>query len=65
MDFLKFVLPENIAHAFVTTLFLLSGQWTAFLLNAPLLAFNVNKYDMLSVVPCPSHDLTHALKNTK
>ena len=52
MRFLKFVLPENIAHAFLTTLFLISGQWTAFLLNAPLLAFNVNKYDMLSVVPC-------------
>jgi hypothetical protein len=50
--FLEFVLPENIAHAFLTTLFLISGQWTAFLLNAPLLAFNVNKYDMLSVVPC-------------
>lgn len=49
--FSKFVLPENIAHAFLTTLFLLSGQWTAFLLNAPLLAFNVNKYDILSVVP--------------
>ena len=50
--FWKFVLPENIAHAFLTTLFLISGQWTAFLLNAPLLAFNVNKYDMLSVAPC-------------
>ncbi|KAF7798082.1 hypothetical protein EIP86_009296 [Pleurotus ostreatoroseus] len=24
-------------------LFLLSGQWVAFLLNAPLLAFNINK----------------------
>jgi protein cornichon len=52
MRFSKFVLPENIAHAFLTTLFLVSGQWTAFLLNAPLLAFNANKYDMLSVVPC-------------
>jgi hypothetical protein len=37
------VLPENIAHAFLTTLFLLSGQWTAFFLNAPLVAFNANK----------------------
>lgn len=32
-----------IAHAFLTLLFLLSGQWLAFLLNAPLVAFNVNK----------------------
>ncbi|KAN0131896.1 cornichon [Lactarius tabidus] len=39
----QFVIPENSAHAFLTTLFLVSGQWTAFLLNAPLLAFNVNK----------------------
>lgn len=41
---LQFVLPENIAHAFLTVLFLLSGQWIAFLLNAPLLIFNANKY---------------------
>ncbi|KIJ25484.1 hypothetical protein M422DRAFT_76434 [Sphaerobolus stellatus SS14] len=39
----QFVLPENAAHAFLTIIFLLSGQWVAFLLNAPLLAFNVNK----------------------
>jgi protein cornichon len=50
---LQFVLPENIAHAFLTILFLISGQWTAFLLNAPLLAFNVNKYEALST-PCTS-----------
>jgi protein cornichon len=37
------VLPENIAHAFLSLLFLLSGQWTAFILNLPLVAFNVNK----------------------
>ncbi len=47
---LKFVIPENVAHAILTILFLLSGQWTAFLLNAPLLAFNVNKYDVSSDV---------------
>ncbi|EEB94173.1 hypothetical protein MPER_07057, partial [Moniliophthora perniciosa FA553] len=39
----QFVLPENIAHAFLTLLFLISGQWMAFLLNAPLLVFNANK----------------------
>jgi hypothetical protein len=32
-----------IAHAFLTAMFLLSGQWIALLLNAPLVAFNVNK----------------------
>lgn len=39
----QFVLPENIAHAFLAALFLLSGQWIAFLLNLPLVAFNANK----------------------
>ncbi|CED83666.1 ER vesicle integral membrane protein involved in establishing cell polarity, signaling and protein degradation [Phaffia rhodozyma] len=38
-----FVLPEMIAHAGLTTLFLLSGQWLAFLFNAPLVAYNANK----------------------
>lgn len=33
-----------IAHAFLTLCFLLSGQWIAFLLNAPLVAYNVNKW---------------------
>jgi len=39
----QFVLPEIIAHAFLTTCFLLSFQVIAFLLNAPLLAYNVRK----------------------
>ena len=40
---IQFVLPEMIAHAFLTLCFLLSGQWLAFLLNAPLVGYNVNK----------------------
>ncbi|KAE9392509.1 cornichon [Gymnopus androsaceus JB14] len=39
----QFVLPENIAHGFLTILFLISAQWIAFLLNAPLLLFNANR----------------------
>jgi len=39
----QFVLPENGAHAFLALLFLLSGQWTAFILNLPLVVFNANK----------------------
>lgn len=39
----QFILPENAAHAFLTLLFLLSGQWTAFLINLPLVLFNGNK----------------------
>jgi hypothetical protein len=46
----KFVLPEMIAHAFLTLLFLLSSQWLAFLLNAPLVAYNVNKCVMMPSV---------------
>lgn len=45
----QFVLPEMAFHAFLTTLFLLSGQWTALVLNAPLVAFNVNKY-VISII---------------
>ncbi|KAF4577082.1 hypothetical protein EYR40_009557 [Pleurotus pulmonarius] len=39
----QFVLPENGAHAFLTVLFLLSGQWIAFGLNLPLVVFNALK----------------------
>ncbi|KAH9485470.1 ER-derived vesicles protein ERV14 [Psilocybe cubensis] len=39
----QFVLPEIGAHTSLATLFLLSGQWIAFLLNAPLVVYNVHK----------------------
>ncbi|KAJ3575050.1 hypothetical protein NP233_g1341 [Leucocoprinus birnbaumii] len=39
----QFVLPENLAHAFLTVLFLISGQWTAFFLNLPLVLWNADK----------------------
>jgi hypothetical protein len=39
----QFVLPEMIAHAFLTTTFLFSFQFIALILNAPLVAYNVNK----------------------
>lgn len=38
-----FIIPEMMAHAFLTALFLMSFQVTAFLLNIPLLAYNANK----------------------
>jgi len=40
----QFVIPENAAHGFLSLLFLLSGQWLAFILNAPLVAWNANKW---------------------
>ncbi|KAG5636579.1 hypothetical protein H0H81_007587 [Sphagnurus paluster] len=39
----KLVVPENAVHGSLAILFLLSGQWVAFALNAPLVAYNVNK----------------------
>jgi hypothetical protein len=47
-----------IAHAFMTASFLVSFQVIAFILNAPLLAYNVNKY-ALSLFRCffPHPDL--------
>lgn len=39
----QFVLPEMIAHAVFTALFFISFQWTALLLNLPLVAYNGNK----------------------
>ncbi|EKM81097.1 hypothetical protein AGABI1DRAFT_112798 [Agaricus bisporus var. burnettii JB137-S8] len=39
----QFVLPENIAHASLTLLFLVFGQFTAFLLNLPLVLYNADK----------------------
>lgn len=40
---LQFVIPEYAAHGFIAVLFLLTGNWTAFLWNVPLLAWNINK----------------------
>ncbi|KAL9712008.1 hypothetical protein Ac2012v2_005084 [Leucoagaricus gongylophorus] len=39
----QFVLPENIAHTFLAVIFLISGQWTAFILNLPLVLWNADK----------------------
>ena len=39
----QFVLPENIAHAFLSLLFLVNAQWIAFIINVPLVVFNANK----------------------
>ncbi|KAM9921734.1 hypothetical protein OXX80_012077 [Metschnikowia pulcherrima] len=36
--------PEAALHAFFTLPLLISGFWLVFLLNLPLLAYNVNKY---------------------
>ncbi|RPA75784.1 cornichon [Ascobolus immersus RN42] len=38
-----YIIPEAIVHAFLSVLFLINGYWVAFILNAPLLAFNAKK----------------------
>lgn len=37
-------IPEGGLHAVLSALFLVNGYWFVFLLNLPLLAFNVNKF---------------------
>ncbi|CAB4395218.1 cornichon [Rhizophagus irregularis] len=39
----QFVLPEMMAHAFLAFIFLINGSWIALTINAPLVAYNVNK----------------------
>ncbi|KAL7751148.1 hypothetical protein RI367_003353 [Sorochytrium milnesiophthora] len=39
----QFVMPEYIAHGVLSGAFLLSGNWLALLLNAPLLVYHVKK----------------------
>ncbi|KAG0290081.1 hypothetical protein BGZ98_003594 [Dissophora globulifera] len=39
----QFVIPEMFVQAFMTFIFLISGQWIATLWNLPLVAYNVNK----------------------
>lgn len=41
----SYIVPEAAVHAFLTVLFLVNGYWLALILNLPLLAFNVKKYD--------------------
>jgi len=39
----QFVLPEMMVHAFFTFIFFINGSWIALTINAPLVAYNVNK----------------------
>lgn len=39
----KFIIPKAAVHGVLSILFLLHGYWFVFLLNLPLLAFNVDK----------------------
>ncbi|KAL2919788.1 hypothetical protein HK105_200705 [Polyrhizophydium stewartii] len=39
----QFVMPEHILHAVLWALFLITGNWTAMLLNTPLVAWHAYK----------------------
>ena len=47
------VVPEYVAHAGLTLLFLCSGRWHTFLLNVPLVVYHVFRYKNRPVVPSP------------
>ena len=38
-----YIIPEAAVHGLLTFLFLINGYWLPFILNAPLLAWNVKK----------------------
>lgn len=40
-----YIIPEAAVHGFLTFLFLINGYWVPLILNLPLLAWNVKKYD--------------------
>ncbi|ODV84697.1 hypothetical protein CANARDRAFT_200442 [[Candida] arabinofermentans NRRL YB-2248] len=39
----NYIVPEAAVHGVLSALFLINGYWFTFLLNLPLLAFNINK----------------------
>lgn len=39
----QLIVPEAALHAIISLLFLLNGYWFVFLLNLPVLAYNLNK----------------------
>ena len=39
----QLIVPEAALHAILSLLFLLNGYWFVFLLNLPVLAYNINK----------------------
>ena len=39
----QLIVPEAALHAILSILFLLNGYWFVFLLNLPILAYNINK----------------------
>ncbi|KAG4098762.1 cornichon [Neocallimastix lanati (nom. inval.)] len=40
----EFVLPNYIAHAVLSLMFLFTGKWIIFLFNVPLLWYNIKRY---------------------
>lgn len=46
----QLVLPEYFMHVLFCVLFLIGGEWVTVLLNAPLIAYHANRYDLMYVV---------------
>jgi len=58
----EFVFPENLAHAFLATLFLISAQWTAFILNLPLVLWNADKWVVAVTLVEPLSNLLYRIR---
>jgi len=39
----QWIVPDMALHAFMVIVFLLSGSWTAMIINLPLLGWNANR----------------------
>ena len=43
----QLVLPEYLLHGLCVFLFMLASEWLSFIINAPLLAYHINRYVVL------------------
>ncbi|XP_044006727.1 protein cornichon homolog 1 [Aphidius gifuensis] len=56
------VLPEYALHIFFNLLFLISGEWVSLLINAPLIAYHINRYLTRPIMSGPGlYDATSIL----
>ena len=49
ISFLQLVLPEYGLHAVLMLLFLIGGFWIVFLMNIPLLCYNIYRFVHLNI----------------
>ncbi|CAK9301991.1 unnamed protein product [Gordionus sp. m RMFG-2023] len=58
------ILPEYILHAFMSFFLLIAGHWILFLLNIPIIGYNIFRYKNRPLMSCPGiHDPTNVLNS--